>query len=431
MPASIDTGAPGHPRTDPYHGFLSNLFSIPPTLSWTHSSLARPLEPLLSPSPHRVVLWGTYDLGKPRTRILIRGLGEAGVELIQCHVDVWSGVEDKANIAGWRKVAAILGKLILAYPILIWRYLRLPRHDVVLVGYLGHLDVIVLWPFAALRGAPVVWDAFLSLYETVVEDRQMVGPRHPLAWLVWAWDWLACRAADLVLLDTHAHARWFQSEFKLRDGRTDAVFVGAEPDAFAPLPDAGHTKAGGPIRILFYGQFIPLHGIETIVAAAARTSPELYSWTIIGTGQEDARIRRLLEANPIPHLRWITWVPYGQLRESIATADICLGIFGQSGKAARVIPNKVFQVIAAGRPLVTRDSPAMRELVTSDTPGIHLVRAGDADLLLAGIAELARQVRQSSTAALFGSLRDRIAPAAIGRQLATLLAQVAGARQGG
>jgi len=392
--------------------------------------LESPLEPPLSSSPHRVVLWGTYDLGKPRTRILIRGLGEAGVELIQCHVDVWSGIEDKANIAGWRKIAAVLGKLILAYPILIWRYLRLPRHDVVLVGYLGHLDVIVLWPFAALRGVPVVWNAFLSLYETVVEDRQMVGPCHPLAWLVWAWDWLACRAADLVLLDTLAHARWFQSEFKLQLGRTDAVFVGAEPDAFAPLPNAG-AETGGPIRVLFYGQFIPLHGIETIVAAAARTAPDRYSWTIIGTGQEDARIRKLLEAHPIPHLRWITWVPYAQLRESIATADICLGIFGQSGKAARVIPNKVFQVIAAGRPLVTRDSPAMRELVTSDTPGIHLVRAGDADSLLAGIAELARQIRQSSTAALFGSLRDQIAPAAIGRQLAALLASVASARQGG
>ncbi|HKP26997.1 MAG TPA: glycosyltransferase [Dongiaceae bacterium] len=388
------------------------------------------LEPPLPSSPHRVVLWGTYDLGKPRTRILIRGLAEAGVALVQCHVDVWSGIEDKANIAGWRRIAAVIGKLILAYPVLIWRYLRLPRHDVVLVGYLGHLDVIVLWPFAALRGVPVVWDAFLSLYETVVEDRQMVGPRHPLAWLVWAWDWLACRAADLVLLDTHAHAHWFQSEFKLRDGRTDAVFVGAEPDAFAPLPNAG-SGTDGPIRVLFYGQFIPLHGIETIVAAAARTAPELYSWTIIGTGQEDARIRTLLDAHPIPHLRWITWVPYAQLRESIATADICLGIFGQSGKAARVIPNKVFQVIAAGRPLVTRDSPAMRELVTADTPGIHLVRAGDADSLLAGIAELARQIRQSSTAALFGSLRERIAPGAIGRQLAALLASVASARQGG
>jgi glycosyltransferase involved in cell wall biosynthesis len=397
--------------------------------------LDRLLEPPLPSSPHRVVLWGTYDLGKPRTRILIRGLAEAGLELVQCHVDVWSGIEDKANIAGWRNVAAVVGKLILAYPVLIWRYLRLPRHDVVLVGYLGHLDVIVLWPFAALRGVPVVWDAFLSLYETVVEDRQMVGPRHPLAWLVWAWDWLACRAADLVLLDTQAHAHWFQSEFKLRDGRTDAVFVGAEPDAFAPLPIAGSaatsSEANGPIRVLFYGQFIPLHGIETIVAAAARTAPELYSWTIIGTGQEDARIRKLLDAHPIPHLRWITWVPYAQLRENIAAADICLGIFGQSGKASRVIPNKVFQVIAAGRPLVTRDSPAMRELVTADTPGIHLVQAGDADSLLAGIATLARQVRQSSTAALFGSLRERIAPAAIGRQLAALLAGVAGARQGG
>ena len=381
----------------------------------------------------KVVLWGTYDLGKPRTRILIRGLGEAsGVELLQCHVDIWSGVEDKATLAGWRKIAILMIKILAAYPILIWRYLRLPRHDVVLVAYLGHLDVLVLWPFAALRGVPVVWDAFLSLYETVIEDRALAGRRHPLAWLMWGWDWLACRAANLVLLDTAAHARWFQSEFSLRTGRAKAVFVGAEPEAFAPVSDAaqlsnGQSSNGQPVRVLFYGQFIPLHGIETIVAAAARTTPDQVAWTIIGTGQEEPRIRTLLDADPIPHLTWIKWVPYSQLREHIAKADICLGIFGLSDKAARVIPNKVFQVIAAGRPIVTRDSPAMRELIELDTPGIRLVPAGDPDALLAGILGLASHLRSSSMRNLFDRLRSRITPMAIGQDLTRLLSTVANA----
>ena len=348
---------------------------------------------------------------------------------MQCHTDIWSGVEDKATLRGWGKIVLIIRKFIAAYPVLIWRYLRLPRHDVVLIGYFGHLDALVLWPFAKLRGVPVVWDAFLSLYETVVEDREMVTTRHPLAWFLWAWDWLACRAADLVLLDTESHAHWFQREFKLPDGKTGAVFVGAEPEAFAPVPNAVTRSDGAPIRVLFYGQFIPLHGIETIITAAARTAPGQFAWTIIGSGQEETRIRRLLEANPLPHLRWIPWVPYEQLRQSIAMADICLGIFGCSGKAARVIPNKVFQVIAAGRPLVTRDSPAMRELVNSETPGICLVQAGDADSLLAGVSELAQHLRELSAANLFAAVRDRITPRAIGRHLAELLSQVATAAQ--
>jgi len=42
----------------------------------------------------RVVCWGTYDLGSARNRILLRGLREAGVELVEIHKDVWRGVED-------------------------------------------------------------------------------------------------------------------------------------------------------------------------------------------------------------------------------------------------------------------------------------------------------------------------------------------------
>ena len=47
----------------------------------------------------RVVFWGTFDLGKPRNRILLRGLREAGAEVLVCHTPVWSGVEDKSRLS--------------------------------------------------------------------------------------------------------------------------------------------------------------------------------------------------------------------------------------------------------------------------------------------------------------------------------------------
>ncbi|QEX21178.1 hypothetical protein FRZ61_11000 [Hypericibacter adhaerens] len=373
------------------------------------------------PGHPRAVVWGTYDLGKPRTRILIRGLREAGVPLTECHAEIWAGVEDKASLKSASQILRRLAKMLVAYPWLIWRYLRLPRHDVVIVGYMGHLDVLLLWPWARLRGNPVIWDAFLSLYETVVEDRAMLSPRHPLARLLWFWDWLACRAADRVLLDTAAHARWFESCFGLRSGRTASVFVGVEPEAFPPLALPSPKRPETPRRILFYGQFIALHGIDSIIDAAARSDPREFAWTLIGTGQEAARIRARLAARPIPHLEWIEWVPYGELRERIAQADICLGIFGQSGKAARVIPNKAFQIVAAGRPLVSRDSPAMREWIGKGQAGIRLVASGDPEALLAGIRDLVASGETALDPSAFQRLRTPIAPAAIGSRLLALM----------
>src|SRR6185436_11558698 len=185
------------------------------------------------PRPMRVVAWGTYDLGKPRNRILLRGLRENGVEVVSCHSDIWGGVEDKSRVRGAARLGRLLRWLV-AYPALLIRYLRLPRHDAVLVGYLGQLDVLLLWPLARARGVPVVWDVFLSLHDTVVGDRRLVSPGHPLARLLFTWEWLACRAADRLLMDTRAHAAFLAETFRLDPARVSDVPVGVEPEVFPP-----------------------------------------------------------------------------------------------------------------------------------------------------------------------------------------------------
>jgi len=379
----------------------------------------------------KVAFWGTFDRGKPRNRILLRGLEEDGAEVVVCHTDVWPGVEDKSQLRGLRRLGFLL-RCLAAYPGLIVRYLRLPRHDVTLVGYLGQLDVLVLWPFARLRRIPVVWDAFLSLYDTVVDDRALVRPGHTLARLLYLWEWLAARAASRVLLDTHAHAESFARIFHLPQERVSSVLVGAEPEMF---PAAGSPVGEGPVRVLFYGQLIPLHGIEIILrtARAAQKDKDIkdckdtkddtddFDWVIIGQGQEEETVRRMLEAAPVERLRWIPWVPYEELAKHIQAADICLGIFGSSAKAGNVIPNKVFQIVSCGKPVITRDSPAIRELLAESDPGVYLVPPGDPDALLAALRRF-RSERESLLLPLHAAARQRITPSAVGRELLEILA---------
>lgn len=341
----------------------------------------------------RVVYWGTYDQGKPRNRIMIRGLRENGVEVVECHCHLWQGVEDKSQVAGWWRMVKILYRWLTSYPRLLARYLALPDHDAVVVGYLGQFDLLLLWPFATLRRKPLIWDAFLSLYDTMVYDRKLFSTRHPAAWLLYGVEWLACRAADSIVLDTLAHGQYFVELFNVPAAKVKNVLVGAEIELFTPTAvpepeDDGKPGKGKPFTVLFYGQYIPLHGLATVVRAAKLTEGMGTRWVLIGRGQEAGAVRALARELQSNNIEWIEWVPYAQLADWLRRADVGLGIFGKTGKAQRVIPNKVFQILAAGCRLITGDTPAIRELLAPSTM-ITLVPVDNPEALAQAVATMA------------------------------------------
>jgi glycosyltransferase involved in cell wall biosynthesis len=290
------------------------------------------------------------------------------VEVIERHEPVWEGEEHK-----WAAGPGALARLAAAETRLLRRSPPRQEFDVVVVGYPGHLDL----PAARLaaRGRPIVFNPLVSLADTFVHDRQRFSPRSPAARLLRWLDRRALRAADLVVADTHASAD-FLAELSGRSRSNFAVcFVGAEEAVFRPP----WSPSG---RFLFVGKLIPLHGLETTLAAA-RLAPEL-EITVAGSGQ----LAHLLRDRP-PNVEWIPWIAYEQLGDSYRHALCALGIFGTSAKAARVIPNKVFQALACGAPVLTANTPAAQELLV-DGESALLVPAGDPEALAEAMRRAAR-----------------------------------------
>jgi glycosyltransferase involved in cell wall biosynthesis len=232
----------------------------------------------------------------------------------------------------------------------------------------------------------------------------------------------------MVVLDTRAHAEYFREQYGLSENKCVAVFVGAEIDHFPRMSGGNDRKktADAYFSVLFYGQFIPLHGIETIVRAAeiSKEIPTIH-WTIIGTGQEAEKIKKMVNKACLDKFIWIEWVNYEELKSHIHAADVCLGIFGTSGKSARVIPNKVFQIISTGKPLITRDSPAIRELFSDSDQGIYLVPAGNPEEL-ADTIRLLSESREVSNEPYFEEKLSRISPLGVGSEFLTHLQQITG-----
>jgi glycosyltransferase involved in cell wall biosynthesis len=164
------------------------------------------------------------------------------------------------------------------------------------------------------------------------------------------------------LLDTQAHVDYFSATFQVPKEKFSSIYVGCDEDLFYPRP--AHLSQ---FSVLFYGSFLTLHGVETIVRAGKILENETsIHFKIIGQGPDSERVKGLVGRFKLgPNIEFHPSVPLSDLPDQISRASLCLGgHFGLSGKASRVIAGKTFQCIAMGKPTLVGDNPANRELLT-------------------------------------------------------------------
>jgi len=314
-------------------------------------------------------LFGTYDRGHSANRLLCRALAGTGFAVEELHQPVWEDTRHKsadyfapASLARLARRWATASRRLAAS----WRQ-RAGSPPLVVVGFGGQLDVLVAARVCRPR-AGLVFAPLVSLSETLVEDRGVFPAGSARARLVGALDRAAFRAADLVLADTAAHAAYLR-ELGARPERVAVWHFGVEPEFTVPV-----ARHPAPRRVLFYGRHLPLHGIDTILGAAARLGDRA-DVVLIGGGPERPRMEGLATRLGA-RVTWRDDVPLGALPGEMAAASVVLGVFGAGRKAAMVVPNKVYQAAAVGRALVTRDGPALREVLE---PGVHCLVCPPAD----------------------------------------------------
>lgn len=373
----------------------------------------------------RLLFFGTYDASAhPRVAVLRDGLRDRGARVEECNVPLGLTTAARVGILRNPALLPLLGWRIVRCWARLWRASRPYRRsgdrpDAVVVGYLGHFDVLLarrLFP-----DVPVVLDHLIGASDTARDRGVRSGLRQRLLQRL---DDGALRAADVVVVDTDEHREALPVSARRR---AVVVEVGAPVEWFSPpmarFEDPGDRNRGGgkrddaepaeamaPLRVVFFGLFTPLQGTPVIARAISALGDEPVEVTMIGSGQDYDEARQNAAGNA--RVSWRDWVEPADLPALVARHDVCLGIFGTGAKAARVVPNKVFQGAAAGCALVTSDTPPQRRLLGE---AAVLVPPGDSGALAAELRSLAHDRHRLARlrAAARALAGERFTPAAV------------------
>ena len=295
---------------------------------------------------------------------------------------------------GFRVLAAPVAALrfIYAHLNVFVRYFGVDRGRMV---YLPYPAVLLLLMFSllprALRPKVIAVDAFISVYDTVVSDRNLAREGGVVARLIW---WLENRAysvTDVVFVDTIFNAQYFKKTFSsLYDKDVVALPLSIDESFYS---HAEYRANQSTCHVIFFGTFVPLQGVEIISKAAILLvdRPDI-RLSLVGNGQVAGAVTEILSRYDCKNIEWITsWQSKEQIKALIDSADICLGIFGSGKKAQRVWPLKNYHYMAVGRPLITGDTDCARYLAgfANGAKPFLMVPCGDASALAEAIKALA------------------------------------------
>lgn len=314
----------------------------------------------------RILWWGrhgNYGPDYPRNRTLIECLQSLGYQVIEFHPRISKLADFEAN---FRKFESI---------------------DLVWVPCFRQRDISSASRWAKKRNVSLIFDPLISAYDKRVYEKKKYKPESRKAKNLLKWEKNLFSLADIVIADTICHKEYYIKQFSCTEEKVFVIPVSAEESLFYPKESLNKEVP----EILFFGTFIGLQGPKYIAESIKFYQGPPIKLTFLGDGPERKQCEEITQKvlNQNISVSFESWIDFHDLPERIRQSDVCLGIFGTGDKSHRVIPNKVYQALAVGKPVVTMESTAYpSELLRQENQGLYFCKAGDPKSIADSISKL-------------------------------------------
>jgi len=293
-----------------------------------------------------VVLVGDYDDDYPREKLLRRGFDAAGATVYECRFSTDP------------RFPGLVSLLLL--PVYVAR-IASRLYDLSGNGVTPELVVLTkfnpfvipfVFVYARLVGASFVYDLFVSLHRTA----EMRGVDSRVVQTVYFVERGAYRLPDYHLVGTDQFADLYSEMYAVPRDRFVRLPPGADSDWFYYRDN---IESRDRFTLVYWGNFLPHHGVGTILGAATELRDEPYEFVFLGDGPERERYEQLADNLSLSNVRFEGFVSREDQQRWIAAADVSLGVFDDDKRTMASITNKVSEAVASRSAVLTAQSPAI------------------------------------------------------------------------
>ena len=253
---------------------------------------------------------------------------------------------------------------------------------------------LTAWTLARLKKVPFVfevrdlWPAF-AIAVGVLKNPFLI--RLSL-WL----EKFLYRHADVVVVNSPGYIEHVKEK-----GATRVKLIpnGVDPEMFDPLDSGVEFRKANGIGNQFFVVYAGAHGLsndlEVVLHAAKLLSDEKDILIgFVGDGKEKRHIQELAASLDLKNVRFFPPVSKFEMKKVLAASDACIGILKPLELYKTTYPNKVFDYMAAGRPVVLAIDGEIRKVIDAANGGIA-VEPGNAEALADAIRKLSNDREQA------------------------------------
>jgi glycosyltransferase involved in cell wall biosynthesis len=283
------------------------------------------------------------------------------------------------------------------------------------------LQGVTAWALARLKGAKFLFEVRDLWPKFAIAVGVLTNPV-----LIRATEWLErflYHHADRVMVNSPG----FREHVQARGAkRVDLIPNGSDPSMFDPADEGASFRTRNLLTDKFVVLYAGAHGMSNdlgvVLEAAKLLEGTNIQIVLLGDGKEKPNLQAQAKEMGLSNVTFAPSVPKSKMPDALAGADACIAILKPLEEYKTTYPNKVFDYMAAGRPVVLAIDGVIREVVEAAGCGIF-AEPGNPSALADAIRALAADKAKARAIGLKGRtyLEEHFSRAAIGEKLLKLL----------
>jgi colanic acid biosynthesis glycosyl transferase WcaI len=242
-----------------------------------------------------------------------------------------------------------------------------------------------LW-IATLKGVPLVFEVRDLWPESLTLDANS-GLNRVVRWVLTKISESLYKDSRHVVVVTPAFKKYLIEHYNVPPEKISIVMNGVDPSVFTPIDETDSVveefQLGGRFVVSFIGILGNAHGLSTVARAAAvlqEKRPEVLL-LLVGEGADKSNLESLIVAMGLKNLSIVGQQPRGKVPALIRASSACMVLLKNSGVFKTVIPSKMLEFMACGRPVILGVEGQARELVEKADCGVCIPPEDSASLV--------------------------------------------------